>query len=380
MKKMQKLIISTLSILLLTGGFITPVMANGNPDYDDSSDEKYSTDFWSEETDIFPEEYLGNPLARVRNGWVQINGFWYSYNHGVRRLGWHNTGGNYYFLHQTTGRMQVGWVDTGGHWYFLNNSGRMQTNWVQPTSSWYFLNPPRGHRGHRTDLPHGAMHTGWSRIPHSNSANSVMSYHYFLGNRNGRWVAETRFGRPFANGRVSNAGGSGEFGACRDNGARRHAGIDLISNVSLTQPILAGAPGYVHSIRNYVPAGANQGRRVIIRHEINGRVYFTLYAHLSRVDVSVGQRVNEGTRIGAKGNSGATASSTGHLHFEVHPTRINTGNLVETAVAPRPFLNITGINNWGTTRMLNFPEVVKCYYTYGNGGYEWSETDGAIYY
>ncbi|MYB02631.1 MAG: M23 family metallopeptidase, partial [Acidimicrobiaceae bacterium] len=56
--------------------------------------------------------------------------------------------------------------------------------------------------------------------------------------------------------------------------------------------------------------------------------YSTLYAHLSRIDVSEGQEVASGDRIGAIGSTGW---STGpHLHFEL---RIDG-----RAVDPTPYL------------------------------------------
>ncbi|MCX7663749.1 MAG: M23 family metallopeptidase, partial [Tepidimonas fonticaldi] len=50
---------------------------------------------------------------------------------------------------------------------------------------------------------------------------------------------------------------------------------------------------------------------VILQHKQNRK---TLYAHLSRVDVRKGQRIEQGQTLGAVG---ATGTATGpHLHFE----------------------------------------------------------------
>lgn len=59
------------------------------------------------------------------------------------------------------------------------------------------------------------------------------------------------------------------------------------------------------------------GNLVVINHA-NG--YETFYAHLSSINVSVGQQVYQGTVIAASGNTGC--SSGPHLHFEV---RFNRG-------------------------------------------------------
>ena len=89
---------------------------------------------------------------------------------------------------------------------------------------------------------------------------------------------------------------------------KQHKGIDIARPSN--RNIKAADNGTV------VSAGWNSGgygNRVIIDHNNGLR---TLYAHLDSVDVSAGQTVGKGEKIGVMGNTG---NSTGvHLHFEVH--------------------------------------------------------------
>lgn len=112
------------------------------------------------------------------------------------------------------------------------------------------------------------------------------------------------------------------FGYRRDpfNGqGAMHAGIDFKGAIG--SPIFAAADGRV----TFAGWKAGYGQAIEISH---GNGMLTRYAHLSRIDVRVGQPVAAGATIGGLGNTGR---STGpHLHFEV---RIN-----DRAVNPRPFL------------------------------------------
>lgn len=98
-----------------------------------------------------------------------------------------------------------------------------------------------------------------------------------------------------------------------------HAGIDFRGPVG--SPIFAAADGRV----TFAGVKSGYGNAIEITH---GNGMLTRYAHLSRIDVKVGQGVGAGSTIGGLGSTGR---STGpHLHFEV---RIN-----DRAVNPRPFL------------------------------------------
>jgi len=87
-----------------------------------------------------------------------------------------------------------------------------------------------------------------------------------------------------------------------------HEGIDFTAAVG--SPIYATGDGVV-SEAEYNSGG--YGNKIIINH---GYSYETVYAHLSRIKVKVGQRVKRGEIIGLMGNTGK--STAPHLHYEVH--------------------------------------------------------------
>lgn len=102
-------------------------------------------------------------------------------------------------------------------------------------------------------------------------------------------------------------------------GHRLHAGLDIAAPRGT--PVIAPADGHV------VFAGYHSayGNLVVVDH---GYGITTKYAHLHRMHVRVGDRVQRGDRVAKVGNTGR---STGpHLHFEVHKDGV--------AVNPRRFL------------------------------------------
>jgi murein DD-endopeptidase MepM/ murein hydrolase activator NlpD len=102
-----------------------------------------------------------------------------------------------------------------------------------------------------------------------------------------------------------------------------HAGIDMAGRHG--EPVRASAEGRVVRAERF---GA-YGLAVDIDH---GHGILTRYAHLSRIDVAVGDRVSVGERIGGMGSTGRSTGT--HLHFEV---RIDG-----QPVNPRPFLDAAG--------------------------------------
>jgi hypothetical protein len=100
-----------------------------------------------------------------------------------------------------------------------------------------------------------------------------------------------------------------------------HHGVEFYNGSGT--PVIAAANGTVYFAGNdkgqlFSPWANFYGNLIILKHELPGTPFdtlYTLYAHLSKEDVTTGQSVTAGEKIGEVGSSGSAEGS--HLHFEV---------------------------------------------------------------
>ncbi|MFD3700195.1 M23 family metallopeptidase [Streptomyces sp. NPDC058646] len=126
---------------------------------------------------------------------------------------------------------------------------------------------------------------------------------------------------------------SATFGKGGSMWSSKHSGQDFA--VPTGTPVKAAAAGTV------VKAGPNgggdgpaYGNAIVIKH---ANKTYSQYAHLSKIQVKIGQKVNMNQRIALSGNTGN--SSGPHLHFEIRTTP-NYGS----AVNPVAFLRNAGVS------------------------------------
>lgn len=131
---------------------------------------------------------------------------------------------------------------------------------------------------------------------------------------------------PFAEPVSANVRRTSGFGYRRDpirGGSRLHAGMDWAGPHGTR--IYASADGVV------THAGwlSGYGRLVKIEHAFGIE---TRFAHLSQINVKVGQRVSRGDRIGGMGSSGRSTGT--HLHYEVREngTPVNPMKYIKAAI------------------------------------------------
>lgn len=119
------------------------------------------------------------------------------------------------------------------------------------------------------------------------------------------------------------------YGSTRGGALRPHTGVEFV--VSAGTPVLAAAAGTVivagsDSAVAYGPQTNFYGLLVIIEHDTNdGSVLYTLYGHLSEVQVEMGQRVATGDLLGLSGASGVADGP--HIHLEI---RVGTNSYEST--------------------------------------------------
>ncbi|WP_436772220.1 LysM peptidoglycan-binding domain-containing M23 family metallopeptidase [Yinghuangia sp. YIM S09857] len=121
---------------------------------------------------------------------------------------------------------------------------------------------------------------------------------------------------------------SGSYGRSGSMWSNGHTGEDF--RASAGTKVSAVTSGTVVS----AGWGGAYGNEVVIKHA-DGR--YTQYGHMSKISVSVGQKVSTGQQVGLVGSTG---NSTGpHLHFEVR-----TGPNYGSDINPLAYLRAHGVN------------------------------------
>lgn len=127
-----------------------------------------------------------------------------------------------------------------------------------------------------------------------------------------------------------------------ENGQRiPHSGVEFY-NASGT-PVLAAAAGRVAYAGSdasdaFAPWTNFYGNLIVLEHTSpRGDGLYTLYAHLSEIDVQTGEGVTAGQLIGKVGMSGSAIGS--HLHFEVR------GNPTDYTTTRNPFLYLLPLDS-----------------------------------
>ncbi|MDY2587189.1 peptidoglycan DD-metalloendopeptidase family protein [Winogradskyella aquimaris] len=96
-----------------------------------------------------------------------------------------------------------------------------------------------------------------------------------------------------------------------------HLGLDLWieANTAIYTPL----SGTVHSFKNNTNYG-DYGPTIILRHNIKGETFYTLYGHLSLESISnlkVGAELKQGDKIATLGTAEVNGDYAPHLHFQI---------------------------------------------------------------
>ena len=96
-----------------------------------------------------------------------------------------------------------------------------------------------------------------------------------------------------------------------------HIGLDLW--IKAGTKVLAALDGKIHSFKFNEGIG-NYGPTIILEHNIENEIFYTLYGHLSSKsieNIAIGTFLNKGQKFATLGNSDENGNYAPHLHFQI---------------------------------------------------------------
>lgn len=115
---------------------------------------------------------------------------------------------------------------------------------------------------------------------------------------------------------------SNTYGRFAERASGAHWGWDFYAKAGT--PCFAIADGTIDLVYGHASDTGSFGLVAVLKFTHETGELYAAYCHLSRVVVSVGQRVAAGDQIGFTGNSGNASNMRGpdeHLHFEIRNSR-----------------------------------------------------------
>ncbi len=96
-----------------------------------------------------------------------------------------------------------------------------------------------------------------------------------------------------------------------------HIGVDLWIKAGTT--ILAAVDGTIHSF-NFNTGLGNYGPTIILEHQIEKHIFYTLYGHLSVEsieNIEIGDTIKKGKAFATLGDASVNGGYAPHLHFQI---------------------------------------------------------------
>ena len=129
------------------------------------------------------------------------------------------------------------------------------------------------------------------------------------------------------------------YGSTQNGTREPHSGVEFVSSGGT--PVIAAADGWVIFAGDDSDQVLGQfagfyGNLVILEHNITGMVQpiFTLYAHLSKYNVDVGEALKTGQQLGEVGMTGSATGS--HLHFEIRKGKNDLAHTINPELLLEP--------------------------------------------